>query len=316
MKTYRFRPIIKQTIWGGKKIALLKNLTCPTERIGESWELSGLPGNESICTSNNLRLNTLVAHSKGRFVGVHVYERFGNIFPLLIKFIDADTNLSIQVHPDDHIAQKNGFSYGKTEMWYVLPSASNASLYCGLRQTLSRTQYEQMIRDGSICSALARYHVKEGDVFFIPAGRIHAIGAGCLIAEIQQTCDITYRIYDYGRKDFNGNYRQLHIDEALESTDFSVYDDYRTHYNMQHDYPCKLVKCPYFVASVYDITNSICINQEQMDSFIILIGLSGEIRVDTDEETTILHSYETLLLAAENRKVKIDGIGKIIEVHM
>lgn len=316
MKIFRFIPIIKHTIWGGNKIALLKNLTIPTEHIGESWELSGLPGHESICVGNPQKINSLVASKKGRLVGDHVYEQYGNTFPLLVKFIDAASNLSVQVHPNENVAKMHGYLHGKTEMWYVLPSAPDAFLYCGLRQIVSKAQFEQIIEDGYICNALARYPVKEGDVFFIPAGRIHAIGAGCLIVEIQQASDVTYRIYDYGRKDLNGNLRELHIREALESIDFDVYDDYRTHYNLQYNHPCELVRCSYFVASVYDITKPICINQEQMDSFIILIGLSGEVIVNTDDETILLHCYETLLLAAENRKVKICGFGKIMQVNM
>lgn len=316
MKIFRFSPIIKQTVWGGKRIALLKKLTNPVERIGEIWELSGLRGSESICSDNNQKLNSLVASKKGKLVGKHVYEQCGNTFPILVKLIDADSNLSVQVHPNDKIAKKQGYLQGKTEMWYVLPSLPDAFLYCGLRQALSQTQFERMVHDETICSALARYSVKEGDVFFVPAGRIHAIGAGCLMVEIQQTCDITYRIYDYGRKDCDGNFRQLHTREALESIDFSVCNDYRTHYTVQTNSPCELIRCSYFVATVYDVTNYTCINQRQMDSFVILIGLSGEVMVNTDEEATLLHAYETLLLAADNDNVRLSGVGRVLAVHM
>lgn len=307
---------MKQTIWGGDKIAKLKHLTPQLDGIGESWELSGLKGCETVCLDGSGRsLNDMVACYGERLVGKNVYERFGNVFPILVKFIDAKKDLSVQVHPDEDMALKNNLQNGKTEMWYALPSSHDALLYCGLRHPVTHCQFRQMVQDGTLCDILASYHVAEGDVFFVPAGRIHAIGAGCLLVEIQQTCDITYRIYDYGRKNKDGEQRQLHLQEALEAIDLSVKTDYRTYYDSRKNQPCELVSCPYFVTSVYDITKTVRINHKQLDSFVILIGLSGEIVVSTIGHATILHSFETILIPAENREVKLDGVGKVLEVH-
>ena len=235
MKILQFQPLLKQILWGGNKIAPLKQLDCSTPNIGESWELSGVISDQTQCiTMDNKPLNTLVEEYKEKLVGKANYERFGNEFPLLIKFIDAQQDLSIQVHPDDATAVRQGKMRGKTEMWYLMQSDADAKLYSGLKRQITPDEYKAMVEDGSICDALAQYPVKEDDVFFLPAGRIHAIGAGCFLAEIQQTSDVTYRIYDFKRKDKDGNYRELHTEEAAEAIDYTVYDDYRTRYT-----PCK-----------------------------------------------------------------------------
>ena len=229
----KFEPLLKQTLWGGSKIIPFKHLDAQLENVGESWEISGVSGNETIVANGQYKgmsLNQLVRELKGSLVGEENYQRFGDEFPLLIKFIDACQDLSIQVHPTDEIAHRQGKSRGKTEMWYTLESAPGAQLYNGLKQQITPEQYKEMVADDTITDALARYEVKEGDVFFIPAGRIHAIGAGCFVAEIQQTSDVTYRIYDFKRKDKNGNYRELHTQLASESIDYTVLDNYRTVY--------------------------------------------------------------------------------------
>ena len=204
MELIKFEPLLKQTIWGGNKIIPFKQLDQQLDQVGESWEISGVQGNETIVKEGQykgMKLNELVARLGEKLVGRDNYERFGNEFPLLIKFIDAQRDLSIQVHPDDETAHRQGKSRGKTEMWYVLPSEPEAQLFSGLKQQITPEQYAQMVADDTITEALSQYHVQEGDVFFIPAGRIHAIGAGCFVAEIQQTSDVTYRIYDYNRRD-------------------------------------------------------------------------------------------------------------------
>ena len=318
MKILRFNPLLKQTIWGGDKIAQMKHIADAPDLVGESWELSAVPGDETVCLGEeSLTLTELVARYREKLVGLHVYEQFGDTFPLLIKFIDARQNLSIQVHPDDETARRQGKTRGKTEMWYLLESAPDAFLYCGLKEAITPGQYQQMVEDDTICDALARYPVSEGDVFFIPAGRIHAIGAGCLLAEIQQTSDVTYRIYDYKRRDKNGNLRQLHTREALESIDFSVYPDYRSHYTPKKDQGVEIVTCPYFTTSLYDVSgSSVTIEQHRLDSFIILMGLSGEVSVAADGDSTTLHGFETLLVPAENSKLTITGKGRLLEVHI
>lgn len=318
MKILRFQPILKQTLWGGKRIATFKKLDCTPPNIGESWELSGVAGDETMClTMDGKPLNTLVAEYKGRLVGKANYERFGNEFPLLVKFIDAHQDLSIQVHPDDATALRQGKTRGKTEMWYLMHSDTDAKLYCGMKQQITPDQYKAMVEDGSICDALALYPVKEDDVFFLPAGRIHTIGAGCFLVEIQQTSDVTYRIYDFKRKDKDGNYRQLHTDEAAEAIDFTVYDDYRTTYTPSKNRAVELVDCPYFTTSVYDIDRTTPIEAATHDTFIILIVVKGEGTVTTDEgEMTQVAAGDTLLIAAENKHLTVDGNIKFLETHI
>lgn len=318
MKILRFQPILKQTLWGGKRIATFKQFDCTNSNIGESWELSGVAGNETTCvTMGGKSLNTLVAEYKDRLVGKANYERFGNEFPLLIKFIDAHQDLSIQVHPDDATALRQGKTRGKTEMWYLMYSDAGAKLYSGLKQQITPEQYKTMVEDGSICDALAQYSVKEDDVFFLPAGRIHSIGSGCFLVEIQQTSDVTYRIYDFKRKDKDGNYRQLHTDEAAEAIDFTVYDDYRTLYTPCKNRAVELVNCPYFTTNVYDINRPTPIETAKHDTFIILIVVKGEGTITTDEgEMTQVATGDTLLIAAENKHLVADGNIKLLETHI
>ena len=318
MKILRFQPIMKQTLWGGKRIATFKQFDCTNSNIGESWELSGVAGNETTCvTMGGKSLNTLVAEYKDRLVGKANYERFGNEFPLLIKFIDAHQDLSIQVHPDDATALRQGKTRGKTEMWYLMHSDAGAKLYSGLKQQITLEQYKTMVEEGSICDALARYSVKEDDVFFLPAGRIHSIGSGCFLVEIQQTSDVTYRIYDFKRKDKDGNYRQLHTDEAAEAIDFTVYDDYRTLYTPCKNRAVELVNCPYFTTNVYDINRPTPIETAKHDTFIILIVVKGEGTITTDEgEMTQVATGDTLLIAAENKQLVADGNIKLLETHI
>ena len=205
---YKFEPLLKQTLWGGDKIIPFKHLDVQMENVGESWEISGVKDHETIVADGpdkGKSLNQLVSEQKELLVGTDNYQRFGDEFPLLIKFIDACQDLSIQVHPSDETAHRQGKQRGKTEMWYCLGSASEENtkpkLYNGLKQQITPEQYKEMVEHDTITDALAQYEVHEGDVFFIPAGRIHAIGAGCFVTEIQQTSDVTYRIYDYKRKD-------------------------------------------------------------------------------------------------------------------
>lgn len=317
MKILRFEPILKQTLWGGNRIIPFKQLDNTMENVGESWEISGVEGNESVCTTYpGTTLNQLVAQYKEQLVGAKNYERFGNEFPLLIKFIDARDDLSIQVHPDDATALKQGKSRGKTEMWYLMDSAPDARLYSGLKSQLTPELYTQMVAEDTICDALAQYEVKKDDVFFLPAGRIHAIGAGCFLAEIQQTSDVTYRIYDFKRKDKDGNYRQLHTREAAESIDYTVHKDYRTAYSMHTNQANDLVSCPYFTTSVYDIDNLTEVLAARLDSFVILIGLEGEGYVKADEGKIPFKAGDTLLVPASNKSVFVGGNIKFLETHI
>ncbi|MBR1548777.1 MAG: mannose-6-phosphate isomerase [Prevotella sp.] len=292
-KFYKFTPLLKTLIWGT-----------------ESWQISGVPGNET------QPLNALVAEHQGALVGEANYRRFGNEFPLLIKFIDARQDLSIQVHPTDEIAHRQGKPRGKTEMWYVMDSAPDAKLYNGLKMHITPEEYKQMVAQETICDALAQYAVSEGDCFFIPAGRIHAIGGGCYLAEIQQTSDVTYRIYDYGRRDKDGNLRQLHTQEASESIDYTVLADYRTQYEPRQNEGQLLVECPYFNTAVYDLTEPMDIDYSELDSFVILIGLKGEGTLTVDGEEVAFRGGETILLPANINNVRAEGTIKFLETYV
>ena len=320
MKPLKFEPLLKSTIWGGNKIIAFKHLDIKQEKVGESWEISGVPGNESIVADGEMKgkkLNEVVAELKENFLGAENYKRFGNEFPLLIKFIDANTDLSIQVHPNDEIAKKQGKERGKTEMWYLLDSDKDATLLCGLKKPITPTQYADMVANDTIVDAIDRYNVKEGDCFFLPAGRIHAIGTGCFLAEIQQTSDVTYRIYDFKRKDKNGNYRELHTKQAAECINYNVESNYRTEYTPAKNQGVSLVQCPYFCTAVYDLDEPMTLDYSELDSFVILIGLKGEGTITDNEGNTIkLAAGESLLVPATTETLKVEGTLKFLETYV
>lgn len=320
MEPIKFKSLLKQTLWGGDKIIPFKHINEHIDNVGESWEISGVPGNETIVANGaykGLHLNALVEQLKEKLVGQANFNRFGTEFPLLIKFIDARQDLSIQVHPTDEIAHRQGKERGKTEMWYIMNSEPGAQLYSGLKQQITPDEYKQMVEDDTICDALAQYEVKEGDVFFLPAGRIHAIGSGCFLAEIQQTSDVTYRIYDFKRKDKNGNYRELHTQLAAESIDYHVENDYRTAYTPQPNRGVSLVECPYFTTSVYDLDEPMTIDYSELDSFVILIGMKGEASIkDNEGNETTLKAGETILIPATTQCLDIEGDIKFLETYV
>ena len=316
---YKFEPLLKQTLWGGDKIIPFKHLDSQMDHVGESWEISGVNGNETIVAEGpdkGKSLNELTSAMKSQLVGKENYERFGNEFPLLIKFIDARQDLSIQVHPTDEIAHRQGKERGKTEMWYALESAPGAQLYNGLKQQITPEQYKEMVENDTITDALARYEVQEGDVFFIPAGRIHAIGAGCMVAEIQQTSDVTYRIYDFKRKDKNGNYRELHTKEAAESIDYNVLPDYRTVYQPTKNEGVQVVSCPYFTTAVYDLTEPMTLDYSELDSFVILIAVKGDGKLICNSQETSFRMGDTVLFPATTDEVKVEGTVKFLETFV
>lgn len=252
---------------GGCKIPRIKHISgLEDKHIGESWEISGLDDNESVVDGgayDGKSLSQLIDTLKGNLVGEENYRRFGNRFPLLIKFIDARQDLSIQVHPDDETALRHGMVNGKNEMWYLLDSEPYASLRCGLKEELSADDIIKKVDDSTICDSIAQYDVKAGDCFYIPAGRVHSIGAGCLIAELQQTSDTTYRLYDYNRRDSNGNLRQLHVRQAAECIDYTVREDYRQTYKRERNVRASLrsvsISRPHFTTSTVLCNSTILI---------------------------------------------------------
>lgn len=291
--------------------------------MGESWEISDVPGDESVVADGadaGKNLTQLMQEYKEKLVGKENYQRFQGKFPLLIKFIDAKQDLSIQVHPNDELAMKRHQSMGKTEMWYIIDNTGGkAHLYSGLKKKITPEEYAQMIEENTICDALDKYDVQPGDVFFLPAGRIHSIGAGCFLAEIQQTSNITYRIYDFNRRDKNGNLRELHTELSKDAIDYTVENDYRTHYTPRKDEPVELVSCPYFTTSVYNLTESMTMDYSELDSFVIYICMKGSCTVTDNEGNCIsLKAGESVLFPAttQNLEVVPDGEVSFLETYV
>ena len=317
-----FTPLLKEVIWGGSDIRPFKGLEPDDKKIGESWEISHVDDNFSIVAEGALagkNLDELIDLYGERLVGKSVQERFGHRFPLLIKFIDARDYLSIQVHPDDELGMKRHNSFGKTEMWYVINAAPKAKLYSGFAVQSSPEDYVRRIEEGTIVDALAEYEVRPGDVFFLPAGRVHAIGAGCFIAEIQQTSNITYRIYDYDRTDAAGNKRELHTELAKDAIDYHLEKDYRTAYTPVADQPVHLVECQYFETNLLDLTQPISRDWSQLDSFVIYICMEGKVTLrDAQGNEVRLHQGQSVLVPAENPSLTLtpEGSVKLLETYI
>ena len=320
---YQFEPLLKQTLWGGNRIIPFKHLDIQMDHVGESWELSGVKGQETIVANGphkGKHLNQLVSELKGQLIGEENYQQFGDEFPLLVKFIDACQDLSIQVHPNDEVAQRHGKPHGKSEMWYCMGGDRSQEkmpmLYNGLKEQLTPEKYEEKVNNDTITDALASYEAYEGEVFYIPAGRIHAIGAGCFVLEIQQTSDVTYRIYDYKRKDKNGNYRELHTQLAAESIDFNVLNDYRTDYTPEKNGGTLLISTPHFTTAVYDLTEPMTLDYSDLDSFVILVAVKGEGTIYADGEETAFRIGDTVLISATTKEVKVEGEIKFLETFV
>ena len=323
MYPLKFEPILKQTLWGGDKIIPFKHLNDTLANVGESWEVSAVEGSESIVANGadkGLTLPDMVRKYKEDLVGEANYARFGNKFPLLIKFIDAKLDLSIQVHPGDELAKKRHNSFGKNEMWYVIAADQGAKLISGFAEQITPKEYKERVYNGTFADVLQTCAIKPGDVFYVPAGRVHGIGAGAFVAEIQQTSDITYRIYDFNRKDANGKTRELHTSQALDAINYEVLDDYRTKYEPLKDEPVELVACPYFTTSVYDMSEQISCDYSELDSFVIFICIEGScLMTDNEGNEVRLGAGETVLLPATTQELTIvpqEGNVKLLETYV
>lgn len=269
-------------VWGGNRLKPFKNLPPDDEPVGESWEVSAIPSCSSIVRNGPLTGRDLISLTQEYaqlLLGESVHRKYGTDFPLLVKFIDAAKDLSIQVHPDDDMARSRHNCFGKTEMWYVMKAEPNAHLFLGLSQSISKYEYEKRVEDGSICEVLTRIDVREGDVFYIPAGRIHAICGGVLLAEIQQSSDITYRIFDYNRPGLDGKLRQLHVREARDAIDYTVHDDYRTHYTRQRNKPVMLIDSPFFTVKLLETDRPFHRKLFKYDSFVIYTCIAGDCNI-------------------------------------
>lgn len=323
MYPLKFEPILKQTLWGGDKIIPFKHLKENLPDVGESWEVSAVEGSESVVANGpdkGMTLPEMVRKYKEELVGESNYARFGNKFPLLIKFIDARLDLSIQVHPGDELAKQRHNSFGKNEMWYVIAADKGAKLISGFSQQITPKEYKELVHNGHFADVLQTCAIQPGDVFYVPAGRVHGIGAGAFVAEIQQTSDITYRIFDYNRKDKNGKTRELHTAQALDAINFAdVQDDFRTHYERIENEPVEIVASPYFTTSAYDMTEEIRCDYSELDSFVILICTEGTCRLtDNNQNEISLQAGDTILLPAATQDVTIvpEGRVKLLETYV
>ena len=307
----KFEPILKSLIWGGEKLVPYKELTTACHSVGESWDLSGIAGEESVVAEGSdrgMHLAALVERDGASLVGAKNYARFGKEFPLLIKFIDAREDLSVQVHPNNELARRHHNAHGKSEMWYVLRgSDEGARLSLGFNRKLTPEEYEEAVNQGTIKGFVAEYPISEGDLFHIPAGRIHTIGAGAMLVEIQQPSTLTYRIYDYGRTDSNGQPRELHTELAKQALDFSVQESYRVPYTKVENAPSRLVTSEHFVADLLDLTQPYELQLADLDSFVAVICTEGRGSLTDDKGQTMpIHQGETILLPATCKGVKIN----------
>ena len=315
-----FSPIFKYRIWGGEKLKTALKKKYEEDSIGESWEISNVAGDETLVRKGDLKgqsLKQLITNFGAAFLGKHVHEDYGTDFPLLIKFIDSKTPLSIQVHPHDELARERHDSFGKNEMWYIMAADDDADIYVGFNEQLNPETYKKHIENSTITSALNLISVKAGDTFHIPTGRVHAIGAGVLLAEIQQTSDITYRIYDYDRVDAKtGKTRDLHTKMALDAVDFEVLESYQTSYEITENESTHLVHTPYFKTNILDLNAQLTRDYSYLDSFVILICVSGSFMLTYKDYNYSVKYGQTILLPAALSEVVIEGKAKILEVNL
>ena len=296
-----FKPIAKERLWGGSKLKSYLKKPFNGEGIGESWELSAVAGDESVVSNGFLQgkeLKDLIKIYKSDLVGRSVYDRFGNDFPILIKYIDAKKDLSVQLHPSDQLAKARHNSFGKNEMWYIMNADPGAKLIAGFSNDTDQNEYQQCLESNKIESLLHYETVKSGDTFFIQTGTVHAIGAGILLAEIQQTSDVTYRIFDWNRKDKDGNTRELHTTLALDAIDFSKRDKNKVTYDQKTNERNVMVNSPYFKTDIIPIDGEVRISMDDLDSFVVLMAVDGDHNILVNNTAYQLPFGSTVLIPA------------------
>lgn len=318
----KFNPVYSYRIWGGDKLKTVLHKDYNEDSIGESWEISDVEDNETQVSEGSLKgktLRELIAAYQGDFVGHKVYKQFGNEFPLLIKFIDAKTPLSIQVHPSNELARERHNSFGKNEMWYIMQADEDAELIIGFNKDVKKEEYIKHLDNATLMDILNIEKVEVGDTFYIPTGRVHAIGGGVLLAEIQQTSNITYRIYDYNRVDAKtGETRELHTALAVDAIDYNFYDNYKTQYEAELNKSCKLVHSPYFKTNIVEIEGAMNMDYSNLDSFVIYMCVDGGLTLECLNETYTLNKGETILIPAAINHVKLSAPkrSRILEVSL
>lgn len=308
----KFQPIMKDRLWGGDKLARLFNKPSETNTTGESWELSAVKGDVSVVSNGDLEgtsLQELIDTRGAELMGKSVIDRFGNEFPILIKFIDAKQDLSIQLHPHDKLAKERHNSFGKTEMWYIMDADPGAKLIVGFNKNVEKQAYIESLENDTLLDLLNYEEVTEGDTFFINTGKIHAIGAGVMLAEIQQTSDITYRVFDFNRKDKHGNLRELHTDLAIDAIDYEKKDDFKVSYSKDSNAVNSMVDCPYFKTDYLHLSANFTQDVKARDSFTIFMCVKGEATIKNDWGTAEVKKGETVLLPASTSKIEIATSG-------
>lgn len=318
----KFEPVLKERVWGGQKLRDNYGKNIPGDKkIGESWEISGIQGDISVISNGFLAGNNLeeiVEVYMGDLVGEEIFQQFGIEFPLLIKLIDAGDDLSIQVHPNDELAKKRHHAYGKTEMWYVLEAEKDSKIYTGFNREMDRESYLKSLEEGNINKNLNTEEAAPGDVFYIPPGRIHAIGKGIVLAEIQQTSDITYRIWDWGRKGLDDKPRELHTELSVDAIDYKLYDNYKTSAEPVLNSSSNIMKSKYFTCNIIELDKAISIDYSLNDSFVIYICTEGSAQLKWEDGETLLKKGETILVPAIMEKFDIvpANMARLLEVYL
>ena len=320
MEILKFDPIFKSVIWGGKRIAEFKGLPSQGDHIGESWELSPMEGHESVVSQGTFKgatLPSLIANHGNEIMGERLMKKYDGKFPLLIKLIDSSDDLSVQVHPDDELAAKRHNSLGKTEMWYSIAPAEGAYLYAGFSKHIDAAEFRRQVAENEIIPSLHKYFTHPGDIFFLPAGRVHSIGRGNFVLEIQEASDITYRIYDYDRRDAQGNPRQLHVEESVDAIDF----DYTADLPAENELGVvgelrPLAESSYFKTEIARVDGTMTIDLAARNSFTILVATAGELTVKNADGEISLRQGETALVAASTPSITIEGKGTFVSTFI
>jgi mannose-6-phosphate isomerase len=313
----QFAPILKERIWGGTKLKTVLNKPITSDITGESWELSTVEGDVSIVSNGDLAgksLNDLIEASPQDILGTEVYKRFGKQFPLLFKYLDAREDLSIQVHPNDELAKKRHNSFGKTEMWYVMQADENAKVIVGFKEKSNPTAYLENLKNKTLLSILDDIKVEVGDVFFLETGTVHAIGAGLVIAEIQQTSDITYRLYDFDRVDAAGNQRELHVDLALDAINYNKVDTHKK-YDKKTNQSNTVVDCPYFTTNYIPLDGKITVDKTG-NSFTVYMCVDGSFEMECDGTKYQYIKGDTVLIPASLKTFIINGKASVLEIYI
>jgi len=305
----KFEPIFKEKVWGGDKLKKMFQTESCGDKCGEVWVLSALTGNDSLVSNGHFKENTLSELCEifmDDLIGDKQFEKFQEIFPLLIKFIDTSDYLSVQVHPNDAIAKKkHNVNFGKSEMWYVIDAEANSQLFAGFSEEMNRESLLKHIQENTVQDVLQSHSVKAGDVLYIPAGLVHAIGSGVLLAEIQQSSDITYRLYDWNRGEIDGVKRELHINDALDAIDYSAKATIKNFSDASLNKTIPVVKTPYFNVSLINLEGAVKKNFEGIDSFVVYVCLSGKCSFVHEDEAITLSAGECILIPAITKHIEI-----------